>query len=218
MGRYPKRIPNDCGITDSFNGRLPELKCLIFILSKVWEYGKSEKSRFIPYSDFMMLGKSFHRGSGYITECIYDAVTLNSKWLSEYVNVRIGKNGCFVEYTDFMTDITEDGGTNYYQIYIEDVSRFMTIFGLRMYLMYMRDRNRIAVDGTKTVTYTSEKFYEVTGCRDDKILYRNMKRSHNELMEITGVCIGISKHKKNNYWNITYSVADGCYDDSLEGE
>lgn len=205
MKRCPKRIPNNCGILSSFSGRLPELKCLILILSKVWDYGKTGNGRFIPYSDFMVLGKSFRRGSGYISECIYDAVSVNKEWLDVYADVRNGKNGCFVEYTECMTNIAENSGTNFYQIYIDDVARFTSLFGLRMYLIYMRDRNRIAMSDTNSVTYTADKFSEITGCNEDNTVYRNIRRCRNEFMEITGIGIDVSKHKKNGYWNIIYN-------------
>lgn len=208
MNRCPKRIPNNCSIMTSFKGHLPELKCLIMILSKVWDYGNIKDSRFIPYKEFLCLGKSFYRGSGYIKECIYDAAFSNRKWLDEYTKVRIGENGCFVEYHQCMTDIAENSGTNFYQIYMDDVARFTTLFGLRMYLIYMRDRNRIGTNSVKTVTYSQDKFYRITGCDENNTIYKNIKRCQKEFKEITGVCIGVSKHKKNEYWNIIYNTDD----------
>lgn len=217
MRRVPKRIPNDCRILDKFDGTLPELKSLLFILSKAWDYGSSSNEKFIPYRDFSCLGKSFCKSASYVSGYVRNAVNSN-RWLREYIGIKYGDNGCFVVYKEPMCDVISDSATNFYQIYMEDVSQFTRLLGLRLYLLYMRDRNRINVISGDSVTYTGSKFQKICGVSNIKSLYTVFSRCSDEFSSITGVNVSITKNKRDDMWNITYSHANNSYDNSLEGE
>lgn len=192
------KIPVGCNILNEFDGGLPELKCLVLILSKIYECGKADYAVIIPYKDFTCLGKAFKRGSGYIKECIDDIVAKNRNNISEYFSLGCENAGCLVT-------LHKTIGHHYYQVDIANVAAFNTLFGLRMYLLYRSNYSKFIKNKQRIFRYSDSEFMSYCGCSNSKSVYSLFSRCSDEFSIITGVSMEISKDKREDIWNVRYN-------------
>lgn len=216
---YLSRIPNRCGVIGSYNGTLNGLKILLFILASAWKYGNADKTRYIQYKEFRFLSGFYKNNSlSNIRSAIDETVSGNRGWLGEYANVKSGDVCIETSYGDTMLDTVNGNGINFYQIDMEDVSRFDTLFGLRMYLVYRRNYTRIANNHENIFRYTDSEFMSYCGCKRRNYVYCMYDRGKDDFQKITGVSIEIAKEKKDGYWNVRYVRTSDDYNGQLEGE
>lgn len=205
------KIPVGCDILNEFDGGLPELKCLVLIISKIYECGKADCTVIIPYRDFTCLGKAFKRGSGYIKECIADIIAKNKDNISEYFSLGCENAGCLVT-------LHKTIGKYSYLVDINNVAAFNTLFGMRMYLIYRSNYSKFLKNKQRVFRYMESEFMSYCGCNNRKSVYKMLSRCSDEFSVITGVSMEISKDKRDDIWNITYSQTNNSYDNGLEGE
>lgn len=192
------KIPVGCNILNEFDGGLPELKCLVLILSKIYECGKADYAVIIPYKDFTCLGKAFKRGSGYIKECIDDIVAKNRDNISEYFSLSCENAECLVTLHKTIEH-------HYYQVDIANVAAFNTLFGLRMYLLYRCNYSKFIKNKQRVFRYSDSEFMSYCGCNRRNYVYCMYDRGKDNFQKITGVSIEISKDKREDIWNIRYN-------------
>lgn len=211
------RIPNGCPVIDSYDGSLGGLKCILILLSYVCTHKQIDNELFIPYRTFRNTAGIYGgHGCSYIRNCIKDTIG-NNNWIDDYMTVTFGDNGVSVEYTDDAVAVTSERAVNFYQIDIDDVSRFDSVFNLRMYLVYRRNYNRYVQMGECEFFYNSNLFMSMCGCRNRKSVYSMLAKNNEKFHDITGCYICITKHKNPDGWTIGYDDENND-NHILEGE
>lgn len=214
MNGYPRRLPNRCGFIENYTGTVLGLKCILYMISSVYDNKQIYTERTFKYSDFGFTNSFAHQGRKFICKTIVDAVYLNEKWLSEYANIKFDDNFVYIEYTKLLTDMCEQNATNYYLFTLNDVLNFNNIGSIKLYLIYRRS---LFIN-----SYKSESSFccnNDTMCRifPNYTTYRILRRAINvsiaDFCKVTGFSVTVKK--RADVWTIIYKISE---DEEFEQE
>ena len=203
MNGHLRRLPNNCGFIEKYNGTLLGFKCILYMIASVFNNNEICTTRIFKYKEFGFNSAFLHQGRKFICKTIVDSVYMNENWLSEYINVHFDDKNVYVDYTDKMIQVCQTNATNYYLFDMDTVISFNNVGAIKLYLIYRRNLFIHQYKGDNSFSCNNETFCNIfPNYTSYRILRHAVNVAINDFNKTLGYVVQIKK--SNDVWKIIY--------------